>query len=355
MQILKSKKLNIWLPHIIAIAFVVLMPLFVFDRGDNHLTFWRYMYYYQMFFMALAFYINYFVIVPRFYFSKRKVVFFIVLVAFALLILVLSQVCFELFGFEELRERLTMKDMVGPERKEDMLLNPRSVDNLYLLIFVLSTSTGMGIIQKVKQNEKEQQEREKAHQDTELAFLKNQISPHFFFNALNNIYALIAIDGEKAQQSVEKLSGLMRYLIYESDIKMIDLKKEFEFNRNYIDLMRQRLTSKVELDVYISEATSDIQIPPLLFIPFIENAFKHGVSYREKSFIDISLKQEVGKVIFECKNSNQSQRDNEKKVGGLGVVNIKKRLDLIYGDKALLEMDNKDDIFTVKLSIPLDA
>ena len=210
------------------------------------------------------------------------------------------------------------------------------------------------MIKQVKQTEKEQQEKEKAHQDTELAFLKNQISPHFFFNALNNIYALIAIDGTKAQKSVEKLSGLMRYLIYESDIKMIELRKEFEFTQNYIDLMRQRLTSKVELDVHISDIASDFNIPPLLFIPFIENAFKHGVSYREKSFIKILLQSETDKVVFKCENSiPQKLKADENNSGGVGITNIKKRLNLIYGNKANLKMSSNDSVFEVSLTIPI--
>ncbi|MGQ1784718.1 MULTISPECIES: sensor histidine kinase [unclassified Saccharicrinis] len=354
MQIIKSKLGN-WLPHIIAIAFVLLMPLFVFDRSDNHLTFWRYMYYYQMFFMTLAFYVNYLVLVPRLYFSKNKIVFFIAIVLFILTILSLWQMGFELVGFDEIRESMSMEKPVRKDKREGMFLDPRAVDNIYLLILVISTSTGLAIIHKIRQNEKVQQEKERAHQDTELAFLKNQISPHFFFNALNNIYALIAIDSDKAQKSVEKLSALMRYLIYESDIKTIALQKEFDFTRNYIDLMRQRLTSKVKLDVSISNQNSNTDIPPLMFIPFIENAFKHGVSYREQSFIKIELKQENNQVKFACKNSipQKGNSVNDEK-GGVGITNIKKRLDLIYGDRAILNMDIEENVFSVSLIIPLE-
>ncbi len=361
MQLSKSKISN-WLPHFVAVMFVLLLPLFVFDRSDEHLAFWRYSYYYQMFFMIIAFYVNYFFLVPRLYFSKKKVYFFLVLILFAFIILLLSYLFYELLAIEELRVKMDMKDLpkpikdlhLGPDEHKSSFFNPKIIDNFFFLILVLTSSTGAAIVKRVKQNEKIQQEKEKAHQDTELAFLKNQISPHFFFNALNNIYALIAIDSNKAQKSVEKLSGLMRYLIYESDIKTIELSKEFEFNQNYIDLMRQRLTSKVELDVNISEIVSNFNIPPLLFIPFIENAFKHGVSYREKSFIKIFLKSEKDKVIFECRNSIPKRQNGDESVkGGVGVANIKKRLDLIYGDKADLKMVSEDDVFVVSLTIPL--
>ncbi len=360
MQLLKSKKISNWLPHLVAVMFVLLLPLFVFDRSDEHLIFWRYSYYYQMFFMIVAFYVNYFILVPRLYFSKNKLYFFLVLILLALVILLLSNFFYEILAFEQLKDKLDMKDLPKPlqdmnhDDRKPFFINPRVIDNFYFLILVLSTSTGTAILKRVRQNEKIQQEKEKAHQDTELAFLKNQISPHFFFNALNNIYALIAIDSNKAQKSVEKLSGLMRYLIYESDIKTIELSKEFEFNQNYIDLMRQRLTSKVELEVNISDIVSNFNIPPLLFIPFIENAFKHGVSYREKSFIKIFLKSEKDKVIFECRNSIPKRRNGDESVkGGVGVANIKKRLDLIYGDKASLKMTDENDVFIVSLTIPL--
>ncbi len=361
MQAIKSKLVN-WLPHIVVLMFVLLLPLFVFDRTDDHLIIWRYSYYYQMFFMILAFYVNYLYLVPKLYFSQRKVFFFVALVLLAIAILLLSHLCFELLSFDDLRHKLDMKELPKPMDKIDFkpkerklfFIDPRVIDNFYFLLLILGTSTGVGVIKQVKQTEKEQQEKEKAHQDTELAFLKNQISPHFFFNALNNIYALIAIDGTKAQKSVEKLSGLMRYLIYESDIKTIELRKEFEFTQNYIDLMRQRLTSKVELDVHISDIVSDFNIPPLLFIPFIENAFKHGVSYREKSFIKILLQSETDKVVFKCENSiPQKLKADENNSGGVGITNIKKRLNLIYGNKANLKMSSNDNVFEVSLTIPI--
>ncbi len=301
-----------------------------------------------------------FFLCPSFIFLKIRCIFFLVLILLAFVILLLSHFFYEILAFEELKDKLDMKVLPKPLQnmnsvdRKPFFINPRVIDNFYFLILILSTSTGTAILKRVRQNEKIQQEKEKAHQDTELAFLKNQISPHFFFNALNNIYALIAIDSNKAQKSVEKLSGLMRYLIYESDIKTIELSKEFEFNQNYIDLMRQRLTSKVKLEVYISEIVSNFNIPPLLFIPFIENAFKHGVSYREKSFIKIMLKSEMDKVIFECRNSIPKKHNGDELIkGGVGVANIKKRLDLIYGDKADLKMMSEDDEFVVSLTIPL--
>jgi len=146
---------------------------------------------------------------------------------------------------------------------------------------------------------------------------------------------------------------LMRYLIYESDIKTVELKKEFEFTRNYIDLMRQRLTSKVKLETEIQEELPKVEIPPLIFIPFVENAFKHGVSYRENSFIYVSLRVENNSVIFKCNNSIPQQVREPAKTGGLGIVNIKKRLELLYGSSAQLTMTTENGVHAVSLVIPL--
>jgi sensor histidine kinase YesM len=233
-------------------------------------------------------------------------------------------------------------------------LHPKIIDNFFLLILVLGFSTGVAIIQRLRQNETQQKEIEKARVDSELAFLKNQISPHFFFNSLNNIYALIAVDTDKAQDAVEKLSGLMRYLIYESDIKTVELQKEFEFTQNYIDLMQQRLTSKVKLEINIQQKLPKVEIPPLIFIPFIENAFKHGISYREDSFITVDLRIENDCVVFDCSNSIPQQAKESVRNGGVGIVNIQKRLGLIYGERAQLTMDNDGSAHSVHLVIPLN-
>jgi len=191
--------------------------------------------------------------------------------------------------------------------------------------------------------------------ETELSFLKSQINPHFFFNSLNNIYALIAINVDEAQKTVEKLSGLMRYLIYESDGETVHLKKEFEFTRNYIDLMKQRLTSKVNLMVDIQQEIPDVEIPPLIFIPFVENAFKHGISYREASFVDITLRVKDDKILFTCKNSiPKTNKLNSTENGGVGIANIKKRLELLYGKSAQLIQNDKNDLFVVELFLPIE-
>ncbi len=349
-----KNKIDKWLPHVIGLLLFSILPLFVFERNSDRATFWIYSYYYQLVFMTVAFYINYLVIVPRFFFAKRKIYFFGVILLFAILLLIFSQYLYNILQLDSLRPERIMQG--GSVPLNGLFgLHPKLIDNFFLMIVVLGFSSGMAIIQQLRKNEAKQKEIEKASVDSELAFLKNQISPHFFFNSLNGIYALIAIDGDQAQKAVEKLSGLMRYLIYESDIKTVALKKEFQFMQNYIDLMQQRISSKVKLSVNIQQDAPTVEIPPLIFIPFVENAFKHGISYRGDSFISILLKTEGNHLVFTCENSiPQNANKPIKEKGGLGIVNIKRRLNLLYGDKALLTQSEKEGVYTIKLQVPLN-
>ena len=174
---------------------------------------------------------------------------------------------------------------------------------VFTSLFLVFFSLGLRVLERHSQTEKLQKELEKEKLNSELAFLKNQISPHFFFNTLNNIYSLISINAEDSQKAVLKLSKLMRYLLYESEHGNTKLSNEIDFMNNYIDLMKLRMSDKIKLSVSFPEKYDDINIPPLLFIPFIENAFKHGISYREKSFIDISMQAEKDSISFRCANS----------------------------------------------------
>lgn len=351
-MIISKYKIEKWLPHVIGLLLFLILPLFVFDRNNDRAIFWMYSYYYQLLFMIVAFYVNYLVIVPRFFFLKNRVYFFVILFLFAFLLLITSQYLYDFLRLDNLRpENINTARDNRPQ--EISVFHPKLADNLFLMIIVLGFSSGMAIIQRLRKNESKQKEIEKAHIDSELAFLKNQISPHFFFNSLNSIYALIAIDGDKAQKAVEKLSGLMRYLIYDSNVETVELQKEFDFTMKYIELMQHRVSPKVKLDIDIDMNLPDIKIPPLLFIPFVENAFKHGISYRENSFISIMLKASGDDIVFECKNSKPSLKDKDNN-GGVGIDNIKKRLALIYGSSFQLNINETDKVYFISLIVPLE-
>ncbi|MDY0104690.1 MAG: histidine kinase [Lentimicrobium sp.] len=350
---LSKNKIEKWLPHFVGLLLFLILPIFVFDRNNDRAIYWMHSYYYQLAFMIVAFYVNYLIIVPRFFFSKKKFYFFVVLCVFIVLLLASWQYLYDAFQLGNLHPDNNIPgENIRPRIRNSFGLNPKLVDNFFLLLIVLGFSSGMAIIQRLRKNESTQKEIAKARVDSELAFLKNQISPHFFFNALNNIYGLIAIDSDKAQQAVEKLSGLMRYLIYDSNIETIELQKEFDFTLKYIELMQQRLSSKVKLDIHITDKIPEGQISPLLFIPFIENAFKHGISYRENSFISILLKTDTNKLVFECTNSIPSGNEQKVSEGGVGIDNIQKRLDLIYGNSFNLDIRKAEKEYFVQLIVP---
>lgn len=219
-------------------------------------------------------------------------------------------------------------------------------------LFMLFFSMGLRILERQSQIEKLQKEMEKERLNSELAFLKNQVSPHFFFNTLNNIYALIEINADDSQKAVLKLSKLMRYLLYESEKGETKLSQEIDFMYNYIDLMKLRMNEKIDLSVTLPENYNDIIFPPLLFIPFIENAFKHGVSYRKKSFIRIEMTIDDNIITFHCTNSlAKNGEEKEDKEPGIGLENVKKRLKLLFPDRHELRIAQSENEYEVFLKI----
>lgn len=220
---------------------------------------------------------------------------------------------------------------------------------------VVGFNTAIKITNRWFNDEQKKRELEKEHLKSELAFLQNQISPHFFMNTLNNIHAQIDIDSKEAQASIVTLSKMMRYLLYESDRGLTTMKKEIEFLESYVQLMKMRVDEKVDINFNIEVFNDEIKIHPFLFISFIENAFKHGVSYNEESFIKIELKQSEFQIVFRCQNSISVQNKITSPYSGVGLENIKKRLMLLYGNQYNLQIKETDTSYSVNLIIPSDA
>ena len=176
-------------------------------------------------------------------------------------------------------------------------------------------------------------------------------------NTLNNIHALVDIDPERAKSSIVVLSKMMRYVLYEGNKKLIPLGREIGCLNNYVALMRMRYTDRVSISLDLPQPAEgeDRQpvVPPLLFITFVENAFKHGVSYQRDSFIDISIEQQDDRVLFSCRNSIAHLANSEK--GGVGLANVGKRLQLIYGTDYDLQMADEDGVYSVKLLLPANT
>ena len=191
--------------------------------------------------------------------------------------------------------------------------------------------------------------------EQQMEYLKYQVNPHFFMNTLNNIHALVDIDPERAKTTIVEQSKMMRHILYEGSKKLIPLTREVEFLNLYVQLMRLRYTRKVHINVDVPPQLPELKLPPLMLIIFVENAFKHGISYREESFIDIKVRVENKRLLFSCCNSKptQVQRTNEK--GGMGLQNVRQRLELLYDDDYTLDISDGEKTYEVKLDIPMQT
>lgn len=236
------------------------------------------------------------------------------------------------------------------QQPQPLFLDPDML-RFIIALLMIGFNIGIKLLFKSQQDEKILNELERHNLQRELEYLKYQINPHFFMNTLNNIHALVDIDAEKAKYTILELSKLMRYLLYEGAKRTVTLSREIEFLKHYITLMSLRYTDKVKIQTDIPEEVPEIQIPPLLFITFVENAFKHGISYQSESFICLSLKLEEKQIIFHCINSNQPS--NQDPHSGIGLENMKKRLKLLYGDNFHLSIEADPKTYKVLLEIPV--
>jgi hypothetical protein len=238
-----------------------------------------------------------------------------------------------------------------PRPRNPPLLSPWNFA-IFLLVFVFST--GIRVINQWLRSEQRAKEitNEKLH--AELSFLKAQINPHFLFNTLNNIYALASSQSEHTAAAVMKLSSIMRYVLTEARNDLVPLEKEILFTSHYIELQKMRLTDKTSIDFSIKGDPLGRQIAPLLLLPFVENAFKYGISTRECSPIHILLDIKEESLYFSISNHkhfNTSLRmaDNT----GIGISNTRRRLDLLYAGRYELIINDKSNEFTVHLNIPV--
>ena len=194
-------------------------------------------------------------------------------------------------------------------------------------------------------------ELEKQNLEHQLEYLRCQINPHFFMNTLNNIHYLIDVNPVQAQKAIRELAKMMRFVLYEENKQDVPLSHELEFIRHYITLMQLRYTDAVRIDTEIPDNVPELRIPPMILITFVENAFKHGISYRHDSFVCVTIMIHENKLHFLCRNSKANVSNGEKT--GLGLVNVRKRLDLLYGSKYNLFVTDNADIYSVKLIVPL--
>ena len=242
------------------------------------------------------------------------------------------------------------------EEKPDRMGRPMPMEQhdivaVIILVLMLGMNVGVKLYFKQRNDQQRLQQLEKENLEQQLAYLRYQINPHFLMNTLNNIHALVDIEPEQAKESIVELSKILRFALYEGARQRVPLGRDVAFLQSYINLMRLRYSDKVRIGINFPESLPDCEIPPMMFITFVENAFKHGVSYRQESFIDISLVLRSHRLYFACTNSKAAQ--NAKEQGGVGLQNVKRRLDLIYGRDYKLVIKDETSVYNIELEIPL--
>jgi two-component system, LytTR family, sensor kinase len=225
--------------------------------------------------------------------------------------------------------------------------------SIFFYIFVIACSTTYYFIQDRIRTEQIAREKENENLKTELSLLRSQVSPHFMFNVLNNMVALARKKSDQLESSLIKLSSLMRYMLYEANEDKVPLEKEVEYLQSYIDLQKQRFGKNVLVNLNLEIRESNYYIEPMLLIPFVENAFKHGIGMVENATIDIDLSVDSRVLHFSVKNKFIESGEIKDKTSGIGLANVKRRLNLLYKHRYQLHISNANNCFDVSLEIKL--
>lgn len=323
--------------------FLTLLLLSILGRGN--LSFWFTLSYQlvNILFYVIIVYFNLFYLIPNYLTKKRFLTYALLLIVSSIVITPL-QVIADYFLFAN-----------RPALQRELLIN----FNYYFLLtfFIAGSSTVVKIITDWARHLRERQVLETQTMQSELKFLKSQINPHFLFNTLNNLYALTLKKSDKSPEIVLRLSEMMRYMLYECNEKRVLLSKEVNYIKNYLELEKLRQGKNVEIDFTVEGEVSDQMIAPLMFIPFLENSFKHGLSNQiTKGFVNIRLTIENKKVLFFIENSKPETlpKQDHRPSGGIGLVNIHRRLNILYPNNYDLKIEDTPKAYAVRLELELD-
>ncbi|MEM7103821.1 MAG: histidine kinase [Bacteroidota bacterium] len=293
------------------------------------------------FFFGLVVYFNIYYLIPN-YLSQTK------FASYSILLLLTVTLVTPLNVFA-----LYLKFFSNPEYQSQVVAS--QLYQFILTFIIAGLSTILKIITDWVRHQRVRRELEKQTMRSELKFLKSQINPHFLFNTLNNLYALTLKKSDKAPEIVLKLSEMMRYMLYECNEKRVPLSKEVNYLKNYLDLERLRQGKNVEIGFSVNGQVSDQKIAPLMFIPFLENSFKHGLSNQiSKGFVHFKLDVDHKNISMSIENSKPAMPHNNHRSGGIGLNNVRRRLDLLYPDHYRLDINDTPNVYTVNLKIDLD-
>lgn len=338
-----------WLFHMVVWAILLALPFFSILPGRPIMDGKGYLHFLVMILSFMAvFYANWFFLIRK-YLSERKIGPFlwwnILVVA---VVMVLTHVIY--------RFVLPAPDNIPPQVTMGWgwLQTLRwLVGNAFLYTMVVMMCVAVKMTGQWYRAETLRKDLEKARTEAELQNLKSQLNPHFLFNTLNNIYSLIQIDGDRAQAAVHDLGDMLRYVLYDSAEDSVPLAKELDFLRDYIALMKIRLPRHVDLQVDFPDTVSSREVAPMLFISPIENAFKHGVSQDQPSWIHIVLREEADKAVCDIRNSNFPKADDDRSGSGIGLRNLEQRLEMIYPRKYVFTHGAEGEAYHTYLEVPL--
>lgn len=347
--------------YIVLWMIILLMPVFI-SKNDTGISWSRVQHEWIRFLpFAVVFLVHNYVIFPKFFIQNKRFLYYSLSIILIILAGLFADFIVDLFRLRPVDSIPMQRPPQGPQMgmgQEPPGPQPwrrMFIDNTLVSILVVGFNAAIKLTVKWQDEERKNKELEKEKLQTELAFLKNQVSPHFFMNTLNNIHALIDINSEDAKESVIKLSKLMRYLLYDSEEGKTTLAKEIEFIKSYVDLMKLRFTSKVAVNLSFSESLPDLEIPPMLFTSLLENAFKHGISYQKESFIELAMNADKEFLYFRIKNSKKDGGNGLDEPGGIGLENLKKRLELIYQNTYSLNQKEDKETFEINIKLPLNG
>ena len=303
-----------------------------------------------LFMLAAAYYTNTLLLMPRLLLKNHTGYYLIVIVLLIFAYLTLDNYVDQWLYLPALMDATFGHH--GPPKHHDQF----DLIKVIIVALVLGIGTSITAIQKWQADKQSTLILQQEKTSSELSFLKAQINPHFFFNTLNNIYALTYVDAETSRKAIHDLSRMMRYLLYDTQQMHTLLSQEINFIKDFINLMKLRLTDTVKITFEQPENLTDLPIAPMIFLPFVENAFKHGTSVDEPSEIYISITQQGNELKLVVKNTiAQTQSANVDEYGGIGLENTRRRLDLLYPEKyeLLIKTSTETNEYTIYLTLDL--
>ncbi|OJJ14028.1 hypothetical protein BKI52_44385 [marine bacterium AO1-C] len=338
--------LGFWLGYYL----LMVLALLSYEKSIGTLQFLRILLFVNV--QVILAYANMYFFVPIFFFRRRYLLYVVLIVSFGIL---LSEAHIYIID--------NFLPSIKPERIPRQEIR-NAIRGIFLLL-VTALSTAHRVLKVSQDNEREvnllkrqqlEQEQEASalkseNLETELKFLKSQINPHFLFNALNNIYTLTYIEDDEAPDMILKLSDMLRYILYDCTSREVPIEKEINYLENYVELQRLKMDD-LTLQMEIGTFDPQVSIAPMLFIPFIENSFKHSkIEDTKNGWIKLKLWAEEDQIHFHLSNSKPQKKFTKDKVGGIGLQNVKRRLELLYAEKHTLTIQDTPQSFEVDLSL----